>query len=77
MSQEKVDFYKKQKANRKDLMKKEKRNRVLRITLAVVIIAAALGWFGYSVYQNSKPVETINVETNYNAIDTYLNGLTY
>lgn len=77
MSQEKVDFYKKQKANRKELMKKEKRNRILRITLIVVIIAAALGWFGYSVYQNSRPVETINVETNYGAIDTYLNGLTY
>ena len=77
MSQEKVDFYKKQKANRKTLVKKEKRNRILRITVAVVIIAAALGWFGYSVYQNNKPVETINVETDYGAIETYLNGLTF
>ena len=77
MSQEKVDYNKKQKANRKELVKKEKRARVLRIVVAVVIIAAALGWFGYSVYQNNRPAESLLVQTDYTAIETYTNALTY
>ena len=76
MSQEKVDFHKKQKANRKELVKKEKRNRFLRIFLTIVIIAAAVTWFVYVVYQNNKPVETIQVETDYTALEDYMNSLT-
>ena len=76
MSQEKVDFHKKQKANRKELVKKEKRNRFLRILLTVVIIAAAVTWFAYIIYQNNKTVETIQVETDYTALENYMNSLT-
>lgn len=42
MSQEKVDRYKEQKANRKEIMKKEKRMRVLRNTVAGLVFASLL-----------------------------------
>ena len=77
MSQEKVNRYKQEKANRKEIVKKEKRLRIVEITAAIVIAVAALGWFGYSVYQNAQPEKTVNVETDYTALDSYLNGLTF
>lgn len=77
MSQEKVNRYKKEKVNRKEIVKKEKRLRIVEITAAIVIAVAALGWFGYSVYQNAQPEKTVNVETDYTALDSYLNGLTF
>ena len=76
MSQEKVNRYKKEKANRKEIVKKEKRLRIVEITAAIVIAVAALGWFGYSVYQNAQPEKTVNVETDYTELESYLNGLT-
>ena len=47
MSQEKVAKYKESKANRKELMKKEKQARQVRRVVAGVICAALLGWVGY------------------------------
>ena len=75
MSQAKVDRYKEQKKNIKQTVKKEKRNHVLRWTAAIVIAVAAIGWFGFSVYQSQIPEKEINVETDYTAFDTYVNGL--
>ncbi len=75
MSQEKVDRYKQQKAKVKENIKKEKRNRVFRWTAAIVIFAAAVSWFGYSVYQSGKPSNITTIETDYTAFDTYINGL--
>lgn len=77
MSQEKVDRYKKDKSNRKQIMRREKRNRVLAIILTVVIVVGALSWFGVSVYQNGQPEEEVYVETTYTAVESYLNGLSY
>ena len=37
MSQEKVNRYKKEKANRKEIVKKEKRLRIVEITAAILI----------------------------------------
>ena len=54
MSQKKVDYYKEQKKNRAEIMRKEKRNRRLGITAAIVIAAALLGWFGYLLVQNAR-----------------------
>ena len=59
MSQAKVDRYKEEKKNRKQTIKKEKRNRVLGRTLGVVIAAAIVCWIGfsgYSYYQEKKPM---------------------
>ncbi len=77
MSQEKVDQYKKEKANRKKTVNKEKRLYKLEMGAVVVVLAAAIGWFGYSVYQSQQPEKTINVSTDYTSVDNYLNGLTY
>lgn len=53
MSQEKVDRYKEQKANRKELMAKEKRKRtiarVIAITIAVLVLAGAAGAIGLTI----------------------------
>ncbi|WP_330413519.1 hypothetical protein [Coprococcus sp. AF21-14LB] len=52
MSQEKVDKYKQEKANRKQIMQKEKRMKVVRKCLYSVIGIALIGWLGYSAYDN-------------------------
>ena len=54
MSQEKVDFYKKQKRNRRQIMKKEKTMRRLEITILIVILAALVVWFCYLIYNNAR-----------------------
>ena len=50
MSQEKVDRYKKEKANRKQIMKREKRLLNLEKAGGCILCAAILFWAGYSVY---------------------------
>ena len=48
MSQEKVDRYKEQKANRKETMKKKKRASVIRNAVGSVVLVAVIAWVGYS-----------------------------
>lgn len=57
MSQQKVDKYKEKKANREKIMKKEKRIRRVEFIVIIAVIAAAVVWFGVSVYNNSKAQE--------------------
>ena len=52
MSQQKVDYHKEQKRNRRQIMRKEKAMRRLEITVLVVILAALVAWFAYLVYRN-------------------------
>ena len=54
MSQEKVDRYKQEKANRKAILKKEKRMRIAGRILGIAICAAIVGWIGYSVYDSAE-----------------------
>ena len=75
MSQEKVDRYKKEKANRQEIMKKEKRRLVASSTALIAAIAALGIWFGVSVYQKSQPVQTEYYSTNFTALDDYMNSL--
>ena len=76
MSQAKVDQYKKEKANRKETIAKEKRQRMLtKICGSIVGIALAV-WIGVSVVDfivENRPVETIYCETT--EIDNYLESL--
>ena len=72
----KVDRYKEEKKNRKQTIKKEKRNRVLGRTLGVVIAAAIVCWIGfsgYSYYQEKKPMT--KTELSMTALNEYMSNL--
>lgn len=76
MSQEKVDRYKKEKANRKKIMKKEKIKSTLACTAGILVCVAIVGWAGYSGYhkwETSKPAVT--TEVSLDALSDYLGGL--
>ena len=75
MSQQKVDNYKKNKANREKESRKERRVRKLEIAIVGVLIAAGIIWLiaaGVTSYTKSHPT-TITINTD--AIDTYVNSL--
>lgn len=76
MSQEKVDRYKKEKANRKQIIKKQKMKNYLLNTSVVVVALVLVGWIGFSafhVYQDGQ--ERKVVEADYEAVDSYLNEI--
>ena len=78
MSQEKVDRYKEYKANKQKSWKKEKRVRRLEYIAALVVAAALLGWFGFSVYQKvsdpgEQSAQVYTMDTT--AVDEYLQGI--
>lgn len=72
MSQEKVDRYKKEKANRKQTVKKEKIQNVLRKCMVAIVAIILVGWIGYSAYgtyESKKPKE--EVEIDYSALNDF------
>lgn len=76
MSQAKVEQHKKEKANRKKIMKKEKMQRMAGRVCAWAILIAIVGWAGYSgfsYYEANKPAKTIY--TDVSAVSDYLSGL--
>lgn len=76
MSQEKVDRYKEQKKNRKEIMAKEKREKMLRNLAVGLVVVVLLGWVGvsgYNAYQNSQPLDTVYVDLT--EMDNYMNSL--
>lgn len=76
MSQKKVDRYKQEKANRKEIMKKEKMQHTIRRCVVGVCALALVVWLGYSainVYEESQPKDT--VEVNYGAVTGYQQNL--
>ena len=76
MSQDKVNRYKEEKKNRKQLMEKEKQQKAIRKVVGIVIAVVFVGWVGFSVvdtYQNSRPREV--VEVDYTAVENYLNEI--
>ena len=50
MSQEKVDRYKQEKANRKKIMRKQKAMSIVRKAVLSVAALALVAWLGYSAY---------------------------
>lgn len=65
MSQEKVDRYKKEKANRKQTIKKEKIRNLIRKCAVGVVGLALVGWIGYSAYgtyESRKPQEEAQID---------------
>lgn len=76
MSQAKVDAYKKEKANRKETMKKEKIAGRIRVILGTVVAVAIVGWAGYSAVSASQAKEKSEVvEINYDSINDYLGNV--
>ena len=76
MSQAKVDQYKKEKANRKETLAKEKRNKKITKLCVGVGVAVLAVWIGVSTVnavKANRPVETIYCETT--ELDNYINGL--
>lgn len=72
MSQAKVDKYKEEKANRKEIMKKEKMKHMVRrciVSLCGLALVVWLGYSAYNVYEESQPKESVAV--NYEAVTTY------
>ena len=75
MSQQKVDRYKQEKANRQKMIKKQKRE-ILILKIAGSLIALALvGWVGFSVYDmtNVETKQTSEIDTT--ALDEYMQTL--
>lgn len=75
MSQEKVDRYKKQKANRQEIMKKEKREKMLWKVGTYVVLLAIVCWIGYSAYDKYHVEAKVSYELDTTSLDDYLNGL--
>ena len=76
MSQEKVDRYKKEKANRKQIMRKQKMMSFVRKGILTLVALALIGWLGYSaydMYESGK--ERVVAEVNYDSVTDYLNSL--
>lgn len=76
MSQEKVARYKEEKANRKAILKKEKRKHFFRKCIVGVVALGLVGWIGYSVYtmyESNRPRQT--AEVDYSEINTYIDNL--
>lgn len=72
MSQQKVDRYKEEKANRKQTIKKERVKHLIRRCVVGVLGVALIGWLGYSaynVYESNQPKQTAAVD--YQAISDY------
>lgn len=76
MSQAKVDRYKQEKANRKQIMARNRIKRTCGIILGWVILALIVGWAGYNgykYYEANKPIETFYCDTS--DLDSYLQAL--
>ena len=77
MSQAKVNKYKEEKANRKQTLKKQKRNRILGRIAGAVICLAIVGWIGYSAYDHqAKKAAATQTAADLTAVQDYLSGLT-
>lgn len=76
MSQAKVDQYKKEKANRKEIIAKEKRQKMILKVCVSTVLVVLVAWVGIStadfVYE-SRPKDKVYVQTT--EIDKYLDSI--
>lgn len=76
MSQEKVERYKQEKANRKKIIKKQRIMSVVRKAVLSLAALALVGWLGFSAYQTHEAKQERPVaEVDYNAVNNYLSSL--
>lgn len=77
MSQEKVDKYKQEKANRKKNMKKQKLQNAVRKFVVCIAGVAVIGWIGYSAYhtfESNRPKEEVQID--YTAVNELPQAIT-
>lgn len=77
MSQEKVERYKQEKANRKQIIKKQKRAHIIRNVVMTLVAVALIGWLGYSaygIYESKQPRQV--AEVDYTAVNEYIQSIT-
>jgi flagellar basal body-associated protein FliL len=80
MSQKKVDYYKEQKANRSEIMKKEKRILMIEKIVAAVVGVFAVCWIIFSVVNkftatDESAVETVRTAINTSALDDFIDDV--
>ena len=76
MSQEKVDFYKKQKVHRKSFTKRKKLKDFIWALCAILVLAAAIGWVSYSGYQKHEASkDRTEVEVDLTALTDYASSI--
>lgn len=75
MSQEKVNQYKEEKRNRKEIEKKKKQKALITKLCAGVVLAALVIWIGYSAVVTVQNAEGPAVTVDASAITEYVNGL--
>ena len=78
MSQKKVDAYKKEKANREKLIKKEKRIFMIEKIIVLVVCVALVCWVGFSIYRKAsddKQQQVVDTQINLDALDDYIYSL--
>lgn len=75
MSQAKVDRYKEQKANRKKIMQKEKRERMLWKVGGSLVAVALVAWIGYSAFDKLYEPPRRFYVADTAAVSDYLTGL--
>ncbi|MGN0240346.1 MAG: hypothetical protein ACI4CS_01550 [Candidatus Weimeria sp.] len=72
MSQAKVEEHKEEKLHRKEIVKRQKRNKFIAALVSAVICAAAVVWIGWSLYGKVKSAQEkaeANKETVVTPID--------
>ena len=75
MSQAKVEQHKKDKANRKKIMAKERAQRIAARVCAIVVLVAIVGWAGYTGYQYYESTPTKTIYTNTSDLNNYIQSL--
>jgi len=76
MSQQKVDRYKKDKANRKSIIRKQKIKNFLWKAAGIAILAALVIWLGYSGYTKRAASQPRSVvEADVTSIADYMTQL--
>ena len=80
MSQEKVDKYKKEKASRQKIMRREKWLFRLECTATVLALGGLIAWFSMAVYSNVQAQreserEAVTTTMNVTGIQDYLSEI--
>ncbi len=58
MSVKKVEQYKEYKKNKAKILKREKIMRRIELSAIIVVCAAFIGWFGFSIYRTATKSST-------------------